>query len=200
MFNGNEFMLYRSAFLKTLRVPMVVLFGLLLSACGGGGGGGNDVAAPASAPTLSLTTDIKTLDFGWTAVSGATFYRLAENSDGASGFTPIGGDLANTSYRHDIAVHRHNWSQARYVVEACNSAGCGPASNAVDTIGAMLSAIGYFKASNTGENDVFGFSVALSADGNTLAVGAGGEASNATGINNDQTNDLAAESGAVYLY
>jgi len=38
MFNGKEFILYRPAFLKTPRVPMAVLFGLLLSACGGGGG------------------------------------------------------------------------------------------------------------------------------------------------------------------
>ncbi len=36
------------------------------------------------------------------------------------------------------------------------------------------------KASNTGTNDLFGVAVSLSADGNTLAVGADGEASSAT--------------------
>jgi hypothetical protein len=41
--------------------------------------------------------------------------------------------------------------------------------------------------------------VALSADGNTLAVGATGENSNATGIGGDQTNN-SASAGAVYLY
>jgi hypothetical protein len=42
--------------------------------------------------------------------------------------------------------------------------------------------------------------VALSADGNTLAVGALYEDSNATGIGGDQTNNSASNAGAVYLY
>jgi hypothetical protein len=56
----------------------------------------------------------------------------------------------------------------------------------------------YVKASNTGGGDLFGFSVALS--GNTLEVGAIGEGSNATGINGDQSNNLALNSGAVYVF
>ena len=64
----------------------------------------------------------------------------------------------------------------------------------------MLSAIGYFKASNTGLRDFFGFAVALSGDGNTLAVGARDEESNATGVGGDQSDNSADASGAVYLY
>src|SRR5262249_25575555 len=41
----------------------------------------------------------------------------------------------------------------------------------------------YLKASNSGQGDEFGHVVALSADGNTLAVSAYFEASGATGIN-----------------
>ncbi|MCH9664073.1 MAG: FG-GAP repeat protein, partial [Gammaproteobacteria bacterium] len=48
--------------------------------------------------------------------------------------------------------------------------------------------------------DYFGSSVALSDDGNTLAVGAEGEDSNATGINGSATNNSAAASGAVYVF
>ncbi|MEA2747920.1 MAG: trimeric autotransporter adhesin [Myxococcales bacterium] len=58
----------------------------------------------------------------------------------------------------------------------------------------------YVKASNTGLFDEFGFSIALSADGNHLASGARLENSNATGINGDQTNKSSYESGAVYVY
>ena len=58
----------------------------------------------------------------------------------------------------------------------------------------------YIKASNTDANDNFGYSISLSADGNTLAVGARGEASNATGIDGDQTNDDADYSGAAYVF
>ncbi len=50
----------------------------------------------------------------------------------------------------------------------------------------------YVKASNTGAGDSFGLSVALSADGSTLAVGARLEDSAATGINGDQTSNAAA--------
>lgn len=58
----------------------------------------------------------------------------------------------------------------------------------------------YIKASNTGSDDWFGFSVALSADGDTLAVGAPWESSNATGINGDEADNSANGSGAVYLF
>src|SRR5712691_8305677 len=55
----------------------------------------------------------------------------------------------------------------------------------------------YVKASNTGAADEFGFAVALSIDGNTLVVGAPGEAS-ATGVN--PADNTAPSAGAVYVY
>jgi len=58
----------------------------------------------------------------------------------------------------------------------------------------------YIKASNTDADDHFGYSVALSDDGNTLAVGTHTEDSNATGIGGDQTNNSAADAGAVYVF
>ena len=56
----------------------------------------------------------------------------------------------------------------------------------------------YLKASNAGPNDDFGVSLAL--EGNTLAVGAPNEASNATGVNGNQTDNSASSAGAVYLF
>ena len=56
----------------------------------------------------------------------------------------------------------------------------------------------YLKASNTGTLDAFGLSVAI--DGDTIVVGALQESSNATGINGDENNDLANESGAAYIF
>jgi hypothetical protein len=58
----------------------------------------------------------------------------------------------------------------------------------------------YVKASNTGANDQFGYSVSLSADGNTMAVGANSEASAATGIGGSAVSNGTPRSGAVYLY
>ena len=58
----------------------------------------------------------------------------------------------------------------------------------------------YVKASNPGINDHFGSSVALSRDGNTMAVAAHWEASAATGINGNQNDDSLPQAGAVYIF
>ncbi len=55
-------------------------------------------------------------------------------------------------------------------------------------------------ANRTGDNDAFGKSIALSADGKTLVVGALNEDSNSTGVNGDDTNNDAPNSGAVYVF
>lgn len=60
----------------------------------------------------------------------------------------------------------------------------------------------YIKASNPGEDDLFGTSLALSENGNGLAIGAPGESSDATSTfaTGVSQNDLSAGSGAVYVY
>jgi hypothetical protein len=58
----------------------------------------------------------------------------------------------------------------------------------------------YLKASNTDAYDSFGFAVALNANGNTLAVTATREDSNARGINGSQDDNSAEDSGAVYVF
>jgi hypothetical protein len=58
----------------------------------------------------------------------------------------------------------------------------------------------YVKASNTGAADQFGKSVALSNDGNALAVGAQLEDGSSTGIDGAQDVQTAAKAGAAYLY
>jgi hypothetical protein len=55
----------------------------------------------------------------------------------------------------------------------------------------------YLKASNIGSSDLFGWSVALSGDGSTLAAGAFSEDSNSA---TDQSNNSANNSGAVYVF
>src|SRR5262249_25486086 len=54
------------------------------------------------------------------------------------------------------------------------------------------------KASNTGAQDGFGVSVSLSGD--TLAVGATGEDSAATGVNGNQADNSTELAGAVYVF
>jgi len=117
---------------------------------------------------VSLGFGVKELRFTWPAVSGADFYRLLENPDGVSGYTQLGADLAALSVNHTIPVHQR--LNASYIIEACNNAGC--TASAPQILGTNLTqAIGYVKASNTGASHLFGTSVALSSNGNTLAVG-----------------------------
>lgn len=58
----------------------------------------------------------------------------------------------------------------------------------------------YLRASNADIDDVFGSVVALSGDGNTLAVGAAGEDSADRFINGNQTDNAAQQAGAVYVF
>jgi len=56
----------------------------------------------------------------------------------------------------------------------------------------------YLKASNTQGNDFFGWSVSVSGD--TIVVGAWGEDSAATGVDGNQSDNSAMESGAAYVF
>jgi hypothetical protein len=69
--------------------------------------------------------------------------------------------------------------------------------------GANWSQQAYVKSSNTGGPVVgyqFGYSVSLSSDGSTLAVGQTSDPSNTTGINGDEKNTSAPDSGAVFVF
>ena len=66
--------------------------------------------------------------------------------------------------------------------------------------GGVWSQQAYIKASNTWAYDSFGMSVSLSRDGNSLAVGASGEAGSSTGVNGNQTIINDDFSGAVYVF
>ena len=73
-----------------------------------------------------------------------------------------------------------------------------------------LQQVAYLKASNPGMFDHFGeggaldghigMGVAISGDGNTVAVGSQHESSNARGINGNQDDESAYNAGAVYVF
>ncbi|MCA3156455.1 MAG: FG-GAP repeat protein, partial [Burkholderiales bacterium] len=176
---------------------------LLLSACGGGGSSTTATTTPTptpaapAAPSVSMVMALKQAQLSWAAVSGATHYRVWQSPDSNTAFSQVGADQTGTSASLALALHKQ--INARYRVQACNAGGCSD-SNIVTVASQLTQAVGYVKASNTGSSDVFGYSVALSADGNTLAVGAYGEASNATGVNGDDTDNSASASGAVYVF
>lgn len=81
-----------------------------------------------------------------------------------------------------------------------SASGSGPVYVYVRSGVGSWSQFAYIKASNTGALDTFGASVALSADSNTLAVGAYEKDGSATGIGGNQGSSSAVGSGAAYLY
>jgi hypothetical protein len=191
-------------------------------------GGGGMPAAPA----LTLTpTQTKNFHFSWADVSGESEYRLLENPDGSSGYTPI-ATLAANSNSHDLEVFLPGRINARYILQACNSAGCADSAPVMVT-GTLAEAVGYMKASQAVNNQWFGYAVDLSRDGNTLAVGAykvnakgvyiyirnatgwtqqtylGGDFGNAVALSDDGNTlaigaeddaGIAVRSGAVFVY
>jgi trimeric autotransporter adhesin len=155
-------------------------------------------ANPPAPTTLSLSfSEIKRFDFSWGPVAGADYYQLLESPAPGDPFAQIGEDMVDESVSLEMPLHRR--FGASYVIRACNALGCADSAG-VEVVDSMVDAIGYVKASNTEANDAFGTSVALSDDGSTLAVGASGDGSDATGIDGDQTSNGASGSGAVYVF
>ena len=105
---------------------------------------------------------------------GSTIAVGAPNeSSGAKG---INGNQADNSVYSSGAVYIFTRSGADWVQQA------------------------YIKASNPGQSDNFGYVVALSDNGNTLAVSAYFEASATPGVNGNQNDDSLPQAGAVYVF
>ncbi|HUQ08807.1 MAG TPA: FG-GAP repeat protein [Steroidobacteraceae bacterium] len=157
--------------------------------------------APPDKPQVTVGANLKELLFDWEPVPGAVLYRLlVKTSDNPRVYyQPLGERIRRTSVAIPIAVHQQRWLTTRYIVMACNPAGC-TRSDEIYPRDLMLDSIGYFKASNTDAGDHFGSQVAMSADGGTLAVSAEGEASGSSGVNAGEYDDSAPNSGAVYVF
>jgi cysteine-rich repeat protein len=133
--------------------------------------------------TLELGTYLKASNAGAGRMFGNSIAVSADGNTLAvgsayepSGATGVGGDQTDSSAPNAGAVYVFTRSGATWIQQA------------------------YLKASNTDAGDGFGSSVALSADGSTLAVGAASEASAATGVGGDQADDSAPSAGAVYVF
>ena len=159
---------------------------------------------------------IKSLAFGlgYHGADPDHFMVSFRDAPGA-GFTPVPGldEVApgSGSARLPVSVHLLPWGRGAYLTEACDARGiCVAANGGERTLEQpdSVAATGYFKAPNAGAYDYFGTSIALSADGGTLVVGAPGDDSASTGAfapgdagyQAALDSDGAANSGAVTVY
>jgi hypothetical protein len=144
---------------------------------------------------IGTTTPQGELDIVTSADLGLVVPRVSDidNVTDGSGGTPVNGTVVYDLSRESICYYTNN----RWICLTSDASGTVTIS---DNTMPLSGASNYIKASNTDISDTFGAYVALSGDGLTLAVGAVGEDSNATGINGDESNNGAVTSGAVYVY
>jgi len=137
---------------------------------------------------------------GWTqqAYIKASNTDAGTNNGGQFGIAVAlnldGSTLAVGAHQEDSAATGINGNQAD------NSAADSGAVYVFTNTGGIWSQQAYIKASNTNAGDWFGKSIALNNNGNLLAVGAKLESSATIGINGNQADNSAADSGAVYVF
>ncbi len=113
-------------------------------------------------------------------------YRVAISDDGNSVvIAAIGEDSNASGVNGDASNNFSSASGAAYIFTRS---------------GSTWSQVAFLKASNNNGNDGFGRSVSISGDGNTVAVGAANEDSNAVGIGGNQFSNTATNSGAMYIF
>ena len=139
--------------MNCIKLVTVLIFSLVLMACGSGTA--TSTSAPAASTLAMSFIPTKAFLFSWTAVSGATSYKLKEAITTGSGYTLV-KETALLTFDHVVPIYAR--LNAKYIIESCNVGGC-TASTAVFTstrVSAMSSSIGYVKASNTDLNDFLG--------------------------------------------
>jgi len=128
-------------------------------------------------------------------------YIKASNSGDGDAF---GWNVALSGNGNTLAVSAYTEASSAVGINGNQGDNTAPNSGAVymftRTTGGVWTQSAYVKASNTEANDAFGYAIALSTNGNVLAVGAYYEDSVATGVNGDQADNTAGDSGAVYVF
>ncbi|GAB3515377.1 integrin [Photobacterium alginatilyticum] len=181
---------------------LALLFAVLVG-CNGGGESGNIIPAPKSFNLEAIEASaigVKTFRLTWEASQGATSYQVClKNTSKPDDCEPLAAPTSATQAEislDDVLLD----DELDFFVIASNTQGKTSSNEKTPGPAAVTAAIGYFKASNSEQFDNFGVSVALSADGATLAVGASREDSGATGIGGEQNDSNAENAGAVYVF
>ncbi|WP_413934108.1 integrin [Nitrospira sp. BLG_1] len=131
--------------------------------------------------------------------NGTTWTQQAYLKPSTAGFNNFGNTVAIDG--DTIAIGAEGEDSASTGINGSEVGTGAPSSGAVYVFtrsGTTWSQQAYIKSSNSQGGDQFGNSVALSHD--TLAVGAVGEDSAATGIGGNQGDNSASGSGAVYVF
>ncbi|WP_299014049.1 FG-GAP repeat protein [uncultured Photobacterium sp.] len=191
--------------------PLALLLAGLLAGCSDD----NNVDATNNNTSLSSfnladisagTTDVKQMTLTWTPASnnsGVTYTVCEKDTTQTNNCKVLTSviDALTATITVDSLVKALSTD---YFILATSGNATKASNEKTLTADTVTRMIGYFKASNAGADDKFGDSLALSADGSILAIGASGEDNGAKGVITDgsETTDTGSEyaSGAVYLF
>src|SRR5262245_35258394 len=203
------------SFVRRVADVLVVALSLALAACGGGGGGGggdgpgggggsspsDSLAELAiSAGTLSPAFSPDGLDYvvGPTLLPGSI--TLTPTTSDPLATVTVDGHLVASGAASTAVVVSLGYTAIPVTVTSADGTAARTYTVTVSRLG-PTTRDAYVKASNTDANDAFGTAIAL--DGDTMVVGAPGEASAATGVDagaSAEADDNAPASGAAYVY
>jgi hypothetical protein len=145
--------------------------------------------------TVGATT--KQLQFDWEILPRSNYYELwFQSGDGVQPVKLSEQVPWRPRILTRVSAHLLDWQASRYFVKACNSVCTSSAPIGVE--GQMFDAIGYFKPSRALVHQEFGTAMALSEDGQTMAVVAGGDPSSGANQNGSVAVYVFAKSGGTW--
>ncbi|PML79162.1 hypothetical protein [Enterovibrio norvegicus] len=141
----------------------------------------------------------KTLIFSWEPSENAESYTLCrKNTALENNCESLSSEITTTQHTITLSeVMVPNLLSDDFFILAMNSTNKLAGSEGNIDFNTYSELTSYIKASTIGDGDRFGGSVTISADGQTLAIGAYYEDSSDA---NDETNNSASNSGAVYIF
>ncbi len=211
-------------YLRAYSIKTIILLSVLaLAGCGGGGEGTTETSSSGSALVSSfnlvaLSSANSSNDDGSGKIRQLSLSWDSASSDGSADitYTVCQTDESKDNNCSALSVVENKTTatvELSSLIDAVSHTYFVMASDGTDTVSSsemsidsetLTEMIGYFKASNTYENAQFGNSVALSSDGNTLAVASFYESSASTGIGGEDSytgdSNYSKYSGAVYVF
>lgn len=192
-----------------LNIISIAVLGAALSACsdssdntnsGGNTGGASGQTAPKAFNINSISlSNGRTFLATWDESEGATSYTLCKKDSSL----PDECTVLKTTSSPSLSFTPYGVLQnltATYFIRAENSAGSMRSNEVTLSPAQVAQLVYYIKASNSGNDDMFGQSVSISANNDVLVVGANAEDSNSIGINGDGSDNSNGNAGAAYIY
>jgi len=127
-------------------------------------------ATTPAVPQVIYDAHAKQVTLDWEIVPHSNYYELWFTAN--AGTPAVKFDERkpwNPHWRNNVSAHLLHWSEARWEVRACNPSGCS-STGPINIGSTVVNTVGFVKAQRPVADARFGTAVAVSEDGNTMAV------------------------------